>query len=106
MAVRMWAYGHSDWKYIKAVHKMFGTSSLKILITPFEFVLWTFFKRIKVVSILNYMEYDKDKVMELIQDKLGWVYYRENIMNRFIRVFFKGTYYQPNLKLIKNGASV
>jgi hypothetical protein len=33
---------------------------------------------IKVVSILNYMEH-KDKVMELIQDKLGWVYYGKTL---------------------------
>src|SRR5690606_18053196 len=29
MAVKSWAYGHSDWKYISAIHKLFGTSSLK-----------------------------------------------------------------------------
>jgi hypothetical protein len=52
------------------------------------------------------MEYDKDKVMELIQDKLGWVYYEGKHYESVYTRFFKGTYYQPNLKLIKSGASV
>ena len=29
MAVKMWAYGHSDWKYIKAVQRKFGSKSLR-----------------------------------------------------------------------------
>lgn len=92
MAVRMWAYGHSDWKYIKAVHKLFGTSSLKKY-PHYSFLnlfYWTFFKRIKVVSILNYVEYDKDKVMTLIQDKLGWVYYGGKHYESVYTRFFQG----------------
>lgn len=92
MDVRMWAYGHSDWKYIKAVHKLFGTSSLKKY-PHYSFLnlfYWTFFKRIKVVSILNYVEYDKDKVMTLIQDKLGWVYYGGKHYESVYTRFFQG----------------
>jgi N-acetyl sugar amidotransferase len=92
MAVRMWAYGHSDWKYIKAVHKLFGTSSLKRY-PHYSFLnlfYWTFFQRIKVVSILNYVEYDKDKVMTLIQDKLGWVYYGGKHYESVYTRFFQG----------------
>lgn len=89
MAVRMWAYGHSDWKYIKAVHKIFGNSSLKNY-PHYSFLnlfYWTFLKRIKVVSILNYINFNKDEVMKIIQDELDWVYYGgkhyESVYTRF-----------------------
>ncbi|MBP6755518.1 MAG: N-acetyl sugar amidotransferase [Bacteroidia bacterium] len=92
MAIRMWAYGHSDWKYIKTIHELFGTSSLKRY-PHYSFLnlfYWTFFKRIKVVSILNYVEYDKDKVMTLIQDNLGWVYYGGKHYESVYTRFFQG----------------
>lgn len=103
MAVRMWAYGHSDWKYIKAVHKMFGTFSLKKY-PHYSFLnlfYWTFFKRIKVVSILNYIEYDKNKVMELIQDKLGWVYYGGKHYESVYTRFFQGYILPTKFKIDK-----
>jgi N-acetyl sugar amidotransferase len=103
MAVRMWAYGHSDWKYIKAVHKMFGTSSLKKY-PHYSFLnlfYWTFLKRIKVVSILNYLEYDKDVVMELIQDKLGWVYYGGKHYESVYTRFFQGYILPTKFKIDK-----
>lgn len=92
MAVRMWAYGHSDWKYIKAVHKIFGTASLKKYphYSFFNLFYWTFIKRIKVVSILNYVDFDKNKVMELIQEKLNWVYYGGKHYESVYTRFFQG----------------
>ncbi len=89
MSVKAWAYGHSDWKYIRSVHKIFGSSSLNKY-PHFNFshlFKWTFLKRIKSVSILNYMEYKKDEVMHILQDDLGWVYYGgkhyESVYTRF-----------------------
>jgi len=103
MAVRMWAYGHSDWKYIKAVHKKFGTSSLRNYphYTFFNLFYWTFIKRIKVVSILNYLEYDKGKVMELIQDKLRWVYYGGKHYESVYTRFFQGHILPTKFKIDK-----
>jgi hypothetical protein len=89
MAIKMWAYGHSDWKYIKAIHKLFGTSSLKRYphYNFFDLCYWTFIRKIEVVSILNYIEYKKEDVMKVIQDKLDWVYYGgkhyESVYTRF-----------------------
>lgn len=103
MAVRMWAYGHSDWKYIKAVHKKFGTASLKKY-PHYSFLnlfYWTFVKRIKVVSILNYIEYDKEKVMNLIQEKLGWVYYGGKHYESVYTRFFQGYILPTKFKIDK-----
>jgi N-acetyl sugar amidotransferase len=92
MSVPSWSYGHSDWKYIQAVHKIFGNSSLRRFphFTFMDLFWWTFIKRIKVVSILNYVEYSKEDVMEVIQKELGWVYYGGKHYESVYTRFFQG----------------
>jgi len=74
---RLWAYGHIDWKYIKSVHKLFGKIKLQSFpyLNLLKFLWYTFFRGIKSISILNYIDYKKDDAMELITDKLDWKYY-------------------------------
>ncbi len=89
LSVPSWAYGHSDWKFIKSVHKKFGTVQLKNYpkFNFFNLFYWNVIKQIKVVSILNYVEYKKDAVMKILQDELGWIYYGgkhyESVYTRF-----------------------
>lgn len=93
-AVPAWAYGHSDWKYIRSVNKLFGKN--KRLKGYPHFSLWDLFyysaiKGIRVVSILNYINYNKNEVMDVLQNKLGWVYYGgkhyESIYTRFYQAY-------------------
>ena len=72
-----WGYGYYDLKYIKAVHKRFGKVPLR---TYPRFGLAKLFyymavKRIRPVSILNYIHYDKTEAMATIERELGCVYY-------------------------------
>jgi N-acetyl sugar amidotransferase len=93
MAIDAWAYGHSDWKYIKGVHNIFGTKKLKKYpyYNFFNLFYWTFIKRIKVVSILNYITYNKNEVMQFLKEELGWIYYGgkhyESVYTRFYQGF-------------------
>lgn len=89
VSVPSWSYGHSDWKYIRSVHKQFGNVPLK---TYPRYSFWylfyvNFIRGVRTVSILNYVDYNKDKVMDLLQNELGWVYYggkhHESIYTRF-----------------------
>ncbi|HPH99331.1 MAG TPA: N-acetyl sugar amidotransferase [Chitinophagaceae bacterium] len=61
MSVPAWAYGHSDWKYIKGVHKKFSAIKLKQYphFSLLKLFYFTFIKRIQVLAILNYIEYNK-----------------------------------------------
>jgi len=89
ISIKAWAYGHSDWKYIRSIHKLFGSKSLKNYphFNFFHLFWWTFVNKIKSVSILNYLDYNKAKVMEMLQDELGWTYYGgkhyESVYTRF-----------------------
>jgi hypothetical protein len=44
-----------------------------------------------MVSILNYVEYDKDRAMNVLQNDLGWIYYGgkhyESIYTRFYQAY-------------------
>ena len=95
MSVMMWSYGHSDWKYIKNILK--SNSSIKKFkkyphFSLFQLILNVFWRRKKVVSILNYIDYSKDDAMEIIKTKLNWVYYGgkhyESIYTRFYQGYF------------------
>jgi N-acetyl sugar amidotransferase len=93
IVVKSWAYGHSDWTYIRDVHRKFGKIKLKNYpyYNMFSLFYWTFIKRIKVVSILNYIEYNKNEVMDILQKDLDWVYYGgkhyESVYTRFFQGF-------------------
>jgi N-acetyl sugar amidotransferase len=89
VSVPDWSYGHSDWRYISAVHRRFGSVQLR---TYPRFSLYDLgwinaVRGIRTVSILNYVDYDKAQAMRVLQDELGWVYYGgkhyESIYTRF-----------------------
>lgn len=97
LAVRKWAYGHSDWKYIIGVHKKFENTKLNTYphFNFFDLFYYTFVRKIKSVSILNYIDYNKEDVMEILQKQLGWVYYGgkhyESIYTRFYQSYILPT---------------
>ena len=89
ISVPGWAYGHSDWRYIKDVHAKFGSQRLKTFPRfSLPYLLYiNLVHRVRTVSILNYVEYDKKQAMQLLEEKLGWQYYggkhHESIYTRF-----------------------
>jgi hypothetical protein len=114
MVPRTWSHGHDDWRYIRTINKLFGARKLK------TFPHYTFFekryyfphiKKIQVVLILNYIEYDKFKVIELMKRELGWVPYggkhHESIYTRFYQSYilpkkFGGDKRRPHLSCLIN----
>jgi N-acetyl sugar amidotransferase len=88
-----WGYGYFDWSYVKDVHRRFGSAMLSTyphfsLIKLFYYV---FLRRIRMVSILNFIDYNKAASMNLLQKELGWVYYGgkhyESIYTRFYQAY-------------------
>jgi N-acetyl sugar amidotransferase len=88
-----WGYGYFDWVYVKGVQKRFGTSRLASY-PHFSLALlgyYIFLRRIRLVSILNFIDYDKKVAMDVLQNALGWVYYGgkhyESIYTRFYQAY-------------------
>lgn len=88
-----WGYGYFDWRYVKDVHKRFGTSRLSTYphFSLIKLAYFVFVRRIRMVSILNYVNYDKAEAMDVLQNQLGWVYYGgkhyESIYTRFYQAY-------------------
>lgn len=88
-----WGYGYFDWRYVKDVHSRFGTSRLSTYphFSMMKLAYYVFFRKIRMVSILNYVDYNKAEAMRVLQDELGWVYYGgkhyESIYTRFYQAY-------------------
>jgi hypothetical protein len=88
-----WGYGYYDWRYIKDVHRRFSDGKLTTYphFSLLKLFYYVFMRRIRMVAILNYVDYDKKKAMEVLQSRLGWVYYGgkhyESIYTRFYQAY-------------------
>lgn len=94
---KSWIHPKSDHINIRSIHKQFGTVPLKTF--PFmDMKVKRYYQNIlglQSVSILNYTEYNKKKVKELIQEHLGWRDYGgkhyESIWTRFYQGYILPT---------------
>ncbi len=88
-----WGYGYSDLRYIKAVHRQYGTRALKSYPCYSLPQLYYYMKirKIRMMPILDFIDYRKEVAMETIQSALGWVYYGgkhyESIYTRFFQAY-------------------
>jgi N-acetyl sugar amidotransferase len=74
---RAWHYDAKDVRFLKAVHRRFGSGRLGTFPT-FGFVKETYYKfvkRIRIVYVLNHVAYSKEDAMRKLEDELGWEYY-------------------------------
>lgn len=82
-----WSNGHVDYRYLKSIHRMFGTRPLR----TFPYMTWWQARLYPVqnprIDILNYMDYVKADALKVLQEQLGWKYYGgkhyESIYTRF-----------------------
>ncbi len=85
-----WTY--MDGKYINSVYKQFGTrSKLKTIpnYTLFDLFYYTFIKGIKLIPLLNYVEYNHEKVHKILQEELDWTYYGGHHHESYYTHFFQ-----------------
>ena len=92
-----WVY-QNDIVMINDIHKKFGRVPLKTF--PKCGLLksrlyYAYFKGMKRVAPLNYIEYDKAKVKQFLQDEFGWVAYENKHYENVFTRFYEG-YYLPH----------
>lgn len=90
MVPAAWSHGHGDWCYIRSLNARFGGAPLKSYphYTLFDaLVRIPRIDRLRRLSLLNYVDYDKAAAMQAIRKELGWEYYGgkhyESIYTRF-----------------------
>lgn len=93
ISVKSWSGGQRDWKYIKNIHKQFEKTSLKDYphITPYKLLYYSKIKKIKSISILNYVDYKKESVLDFLKSEFNWEYYGgkhyESLFTKFFQTF-------------------
>ena len=89
------AIGQRDWKLIKNIQNQFGNKKLKSFphFSMFDFFYFFGIRKLKVINILDYINYSKDDAIKLLQEKLGWKYYGgkhyESIYTRFTQGYIQ-----------------
>lgn len=98
---RTWSYGHMDWGYIKDIHKKFGTRPLKTFpyYSRLDWIYYTEVKKLESISILNYIDYDKEAAKKFMIEKFGWRDYGGKHYESFYTKF-----YQSYILPVKFGA--
>ena len=94
--VRAWVQGHADWRYVQQIHKRFGDSSLRSYphVGIFNFLYYSLVRRVQWVQFLDFVGYDKEKAVEVLETKLGWRSYGEKHHESIITRFYLG-YFLP-----------
>ena len=89
-----WTY--MDGRYIKSVHKLFGTRKLKNYpnMTMWDVFYYRFIRGIKVVPLLTYMPYNQKEVDKTLSEELDWVYSGGHHHESYYTEFFQ-SYYLP-----------
>ena len=89
--VPAWSYGHNDWRYIKSVHRKFGTISLKSFphFSKLDLVYWHYIKGIRIYNPLDFIEYNKEEAKETLYTEIGWRSYGEKHYESLYTKFFQ-----------------
>lgn len=73
-----WGANSKDLHHLKSIHKRFGNTALKSfpMMSSFKYyVYYPYIWKMKVVRLLNYLDYNKNEAISILQNKLGWEYY-------------------------------
>lgn len=85
-----WSQGHSDFGYIRAVQRQFGTKKIKTFPHGNRLTIIEDLFSKKWINILNYIDYDKEKAKRLIMEKLSWRDYGGKHYESIYTKFFQG----------------
>ncbi len=88
-----WAYHASDVRHIKDIHRKFGEIELKNfpLCDIFTYkIYYRFFKGLKVIQPLNFIEFNKDQSMAFLKNNYGWIKYEHKHYESRFTKFYEG----------------
>jgi len=87
-----WSSGHRDWRYINGINKSFGDHHLTSFphYSFFELFKYLFIKRLKVVNILDFIDFNKAEIMKILKKELDWTPYPAKHYESIYTRFFQG----------------
>ena len=94
---KSWGYNAKDLRHLNDIHNKFGEVKFKTYprLGFFKEFYYTYFKKIKMIRLLNHLPYNKQEAMETITKEIGWQYYGgkhyESIFTRFFQSYILPT---------------
>lgn len=87
-----WAYGAFDWRYIRSVHRRFGTVPLRTYphFSLTDLMRYVWLHKIRFIRILNYIPYHREQAIQTLEKELGWRYYGGKHYESIYTRFFQG----------------
>jgi N-acetyl sugar amidotransferase len=85
-----WGYDKRDGKNVLAIHKAFGEVPLKSYpyMRPYQFFWYLFVGGVKVLPVLNYLDFNKAEALRELEDRFDYrPYARKHGENRFTRFY-------------------
>lgn len=103
---RSWTYYVTDLTYIKDIHARFGTKPLRSYprASLFTFAYNVLVRRIKTVSILNSIEYNKEDALQTLERELGYRRYGDKHHESLYTKFFQSYILPVKFKIDKRRA--
>jgi N-acetyl sugar amidotransferase len=91
-----WTYTSYDLLHLKAIHKRFGGRRLRTFptLSLARFGYYVAVEKVRTLNLLNYVDYNKAKAMDVLQSELGWRYYGGKHYESIYTRFYQG-YYLP-----------
>lgn len=86
---KAWSYGHTDWKYIKSIHKRYGTVPIKTYVYHTRLMSYFFYYKQEWFNILDYIEYNKSEAKQFLINNFGWRDYGGKHYESFYTRFYQ-----------------
>lgn len=90
-----WGYDATDSLQLKAIFKKFGKGRLVNYPTMSWWknkIYWPYFKKMKIIRPLNYIDYNKNEAIEFLQKTYDWRYYggkhHESKWTKFFQAYY------------------
>jgi N-acetyl sugar amidotransferase len=87
-----WMHDAKDLRFLKAIHRQFGTKPIKTFptLSMARLAYYILLRRIRYLPILNYVKYDKEEAAGLLERELGWRKYGGKHFESIYTRFFQG----------------
>lgn len=89
-----WTYSSLDLYHIRSIQRRFGTHPLKTFprLGLLKFAYYVFALRLRMVNLLDFLDYDKAEAIKTLENKLGWRPYPEKHHESVWTRFYQGEY--------------
>lgn len=87
-----WMHDAKDLRLLKAIHNRFGKLPLKTFptLSTARLAYYILIRRIRYVTLLNFIDYNKDEATKTLENELGWRKYGGKHFESIYTRFFQG----------------